>query len=133
MAAGVTDRLFDVSDLVALLEAEEKAGKERGKPVAWRLLSKTLKIVGMVASIGLFCTEMYLIEHWRLSRPYKPDPALGWIVRLPWCLGAYGSAKESQFLDTAFEAGLWSILMIFASAIIDYYKFGVWPLKTPPK
>ena len=25
MAAGVTDRLFDVSDLVALLEAEEKA------------------------------------------------------------------------------------------------------------
>ena len=30
MAAGVTDRLFDVSDLVGLVEAEEREGKRAG-------------------------------------------------------------------------------------------------------
>ena len=80
-----------------------------------------------------FSVHLYLTEHWRATRPYAPRPALGWTEHLPWCLGAHGTAKEAHFLDSSFSWLIVPFMAIMVSAAIDYYKFGIWPLRTQPK
>jgi hypothetical protein len=93
----------------------------------WRFLSKALKIVGAVCYTGLFCGYLFLIFHWRSVRPYSPRPDLGWTVRLPWCLGAYGTAHEAHLLNAIFDWLTVPFMMCAAGIAIDYYKFGILP------
>ena len=104
-----------------------------GRQKLWKFLSKACKLIGALAFFGLFSTQIYLIEHWRDTRPDTPRPDLGWTVRLPWGLGAYGTAGEAYFLNAcSFWCGV-AFIVLSLSPLIDYYKFGIWPLRTPPK
>ena len=96
----------------------------------WRFLSKMLKVTGCVAFFSLSSVQLYLIYHWRATRPQVPNPALGWMVTLPWCLGAYGTVGERAFLNSSWP--FVAFLMICLSLGIDYYKFGVLPFQPKP-
>jgi hypothetical protein len=100
----------------------------------WKFLSKATKVVGGVTCFGIGAVDLYLIDHWRASRPYAPQPALGWTVPLPWCLGAFGTAKEAAFLQSSsdwwFPAGF---MMVALGVAIDFYKFGISPTRTVPE
>jgi len=99
-----------------------------------RFLSRWLRTIGAVIFFGVFSVNLFLIYHWRAVRPHAPQAALGWTERLPWGLGAYGTVGEARFLDNSFNFYLpAAFLLVAASALIDYFKFGVWPLKSPPK
>ena len=97
----------------------------------WKILAKALKLTGGVTFIGLCCVELYLIFHWRAVRPYSPRSALGWTARLPWCLGAYGTVHEAHLLNSIATWSEVAFAAIAAGVGIDYFKFGVWPLKAP--
>ena len=99
----------------------------------WKLLSKALRLIGVVSYMGLFCTQLSLIFHWREVRPYSPRPDLGWVVKLPWCVGAYGTAHEAHLLNALFRWLIVPFLMVAASYAIDYYKFDIWPIRNGPK
>jgi hypothetical protein len=58
---------------------------------------------------------------------------LGWVVKLPWCLRAYGTAHEAHLLNAIFSWLIVPFMMVAASIAIDYYNFDIWPLRTRPK
>lgn len=95
--------------------------------MVWRLLSRTLKVTGTLAFLGILSTALYLIHTWRFTRPYAPDPGAGWTVTLPWCLGAYGTPAESAFLDACAWWSCGAALAVFLGVGIDYFRLGVSP------
>ncbi|HEV2424149.1 MAG TPA: hypothetical protein VGZ29_04920 [Terriglobia bacterium] len=99
-----------------------------------RFLSKCLKITGYVTFFGMFLANLVLITYWRAVRPHISQAASGWTRLLPWGLGAYGTVGEARFLTNSFDFYLpAAFLLVIASALIDFFKFGVWPLKRSPK
>lgn len=98
-----------------------------------RFVSKCLRIIGAIAFFGLFSVDLFLIYRWRAVRPQAPQAALGWTERLPWGLGVYGTVGEARLLNDSFNFYLPAgFFLIVTSVLIDYYKFGVWPLRNPP-
>lgn len=96
----------------------------------WKFLSKTLKATGGIAFVALSLVFFYLIYRWRATRPYLPNPTLGLTTTLPWCLGAYGTAGERDFLNWCQWCVDMAGVMFFSGMAIDYYKFGVFPLRS---
>jgi hypothetical protein len=98
----------------------------------WKVLAKSTKVIGATTFVGLLIVDLYLIGHWRESRPRTPDPALGWTEPLPWCLGAFGTPREARFLLSSDWWSVAAFTMISVGVAIDYYKFVIWPNRTFP-
>ena len=90
----------------------------------WRLLSRALKVIAGLVFAALAATELYLIHTWRFNRPYAPDPADGWTVTLPWCLGAYGTPRERDFLISCLWWAGAALALVVLGVGIDHFRPG---------
>jgi hypothetical protein len=95
----------------------------------WRLLSRASKVMGGLALAALVCAQLYLIHTWRFSRPFAPDPAAGWTVTLPGCLGAYGAPKEKALLVACREWTFAAAAIVLFGVGLDYYRSRSRPAK----
>src|SRR5258707_1276031 len=99
----------------------------------WRILSKTLQILGGVSFFALFLTLSALVAYYTVMRSHVPIPELGWTVRLDWSLSppSYGTAQEEALLLSLFQWFFPSFLVIAAGKAIEYYKLKIDIFKNP--
>jgi hypothetical protein len=89
MAAGVTDRLYEVGDLVALLEATERGGQSRVKMIDFAIqlggaaifvvliFDWLLPLPNRIAPL-LLCAYLFVVGVWAYA---YPPGVLGWVKR----------------------------------------------------
>jgi len=99
----------------------------------WRVLAKTLQIVGGGCCLVLFLANQVLIAYYTVKRPHIPIPELGWTVRLQWSWAppSYGTAREESLLLSLFWWFFPSFLIISAGKAIEYYKLNINIFKNP--
>ena len=88
----------------------------------WILLSKGLKIAGLVAFLGCFIVSLTLAQYANFTRPHSPDTGKLWTERIPWSYGAYGTPEESSRLRWLFTCGFYCFGLIAVGEAINLYK-----------
>jgi hypothetical protein len=99
----------------------------------WRILAKTLQILGGGCCIVVFLTFQILIAYYSVKRPHVPRPQLGWTVRLywSWAKPSYGTAQEEALLLSLFRWFFPPFLIICAGRAIEYFKLNINIFKNP--
>lgn len=99
----------------------------------WRILAKTLQIVGGICCCAVFLTFNILIAYYTAKRSHVPNPELGWTVRLNWSLSppSYGTPHEETLLLSLFWWFFPPFLLIAVGKAIEYYKLKIDIFKNP--
>ncbi len=99
----------------------------------WRILAKTLEILGGGCCLAVFLTSQVLIAYYTVKRPHVPIPRLGWTVQLYWSWSrpSYGTAQEEALLLSLFRWFFPPFLIIGAGKAIEYYKLNIDIFKNP--
>jgi hypothetical protein len=102
----------------------------------WRLLSRALKIIGVVGFISTFALWMGFLWYYSATRPQVPEPALGRSIGLTWTHPPrYGTSEEEDHLHCLFDCLLPFFGVILLSEAIKIYKLddlsGIKPLRWP--
>lgn len=103
----------------------------------WRVLSRVLKVIGVVGCVVTFGYLMFQITYYSATRPRAPQAERGWTVGLTWTHPpSYGTAQEENHL---FWLHWWffpSFGLIALGEAIKIYKLdecsAIVPLKGPP-
>src|SRR5262245_60748924 len=104
----------------------------------WIILSKILRIGGVVAILICSIVFYVLIGRASMARPHYPDPARGWIAAIPWTHGpcktpekadcsAYGTPEERDRVLFWFTFDFYSFGLIAVGEAINIYKLGNYP------
>jgi hypothetical protein len=99
----------------------------------WRILAKTLQILGGGCCLAVFLTSQVLIAYYTAKRPHVPSPELGWTVRLSWSWAppSYGTAQEEALLLFLFRSFFPPFLIGAAGKAVEYYKLNIDIFKNP--
>jgi hypothetical protein len=99
----------------------------------WRILAKTLEILGFVCCFAVLLTLAALTAYYTVKRSHTPIPELGWTVRLPWSMAppSYGTAQEEALLLSLHWWFFPPFLVIAAGKAIKYYKLKIDIFKNP--
>ncbi|HYR84453.1 MAG TPA: hypothetical protein VE422_10285 [Terriglobia bacterium] len=99
----------------------------------WIILSKALKVAGLVAFLACFTASLLIAQYANFTRPHNPNSEKGWTERIPWSYGAYGTPRESTRLRWFFTCGFYCIVLIVFGEAINIYKLGNNPPSAPTR
>jgi len=102
----------------------------------WRVLSRALKIIGVVGCFVTFGLPIGLARYYSTRRPHEPHPELGWTVGLTWTHPpSYGTPEEENRLHGAFDWYFPFFGVILLGEAVKIYKLndhsGISPLRWP--
>lgn len=103
----------------------------------WRLVVKTLKVLGVVGCLTVSIWQTFLIGRYSVTRPHAPEPQRGWTVGLTWTHpSSYGTVHEEGRIMFLFWAFVPCFALIVVGELVKVYVLedysGIRGLKGPP-
>ena len=89
----------------------------------WKLLSKSLRVIGIAGCAVTFLSLTGLELYYSAVRPHAPVPESGWAIPLPWTWPrAYGTAQENTIFMLLFAMFFPFFSLLIAAGAIETYK-----------